>query len=289
MEARGSRTDNLRNPPEFATVLSDGLTPTTAESRIVSTVLRDTADALELLTSAANDHRSHSSSDALSQVQVNYSISPVSENSARPTKQYEPTEKIAWAKFLPIKKGILLEVEVREYLDFYWKTLWPLKPVIPISYRDPSRYILLIEKEPILGMTLLVLTSRYHALTGPLGEIRSERIHYHTWKYLQKYLNSVLWGSTCTRSLGTIASLLLLIEWHSKAFNNPAELSDDLEGLASRSPSFLQGGQVPTASTLTIRERYELTIALERMNILSPVYRSNKISRLVQYPNPPNK
>jgi hypothetical protein len=284
LEDRSSRADDLDIPPEAAAaVIPDGFLPTTAKSRIISTELHNTADALELLISAANDeeNRGQNSTTVLPQRLANCSRSPPSKHSDRPTQCNGSTEEHTWGQFLPVRKGILSKSEVREYLGFYWKTLWPLKPVIPVFYRDPSRYILLIEREPLLVLTLLVLTSRYHPLTGSRGEIRSERIHFHTWKYLQKYLNSVLWGSTCTRSLGAIASLLLLIEWHTKAFNNPIELSDDLEAISSQqSLNFLQGSPVATTSASTIQQRYEVTVALERLNILSPAYRSNKISQL---------
>ncbi|KIV93928.1 hypothetical protein PV10_05102 [Exophiala mesophila] len=191
----------------------------------------------------------------------------------------ESTVNAIWAHFVPIKTGVLNKQDVQEYLSFYFRTLWHFKPVIPRHYRDRSKDVLLIDREPLLTITLLVLASRWHPLAGPHGEIRSERIHWQLWKYLQTYLNTVLWGSNCTRSLGTIASLLLVIEWHSKATNNLSQLCEDLEdGVTRRPRAGLRGIEQTTKLPSAGQHSYEAASALERLNILSAAHRSSKMS-----------
>jgi hypothetical protein len=148
-EDTNSRAVNLGISPG---VISDGFSLMAAKSRIISTDLHNTADALELLISAANgeESRSQCSTNVLPLAQANYSRPPTPDHTARPTDNDRCTDEKTWGQFLPIRKGILTKSELQEYLGFYWKSLWPLKPVIPLFYRDPLRYALLIEREPFL-------------------------------------------------------------------------------------------------------------------------------------------
>lgn len=263
-------------------VTSEAYSPTSVRSRIIASDVHNTTDALELLTRAANDEEDRV------QNPMDVAFLPPTHHPRQPGDETfdpihstlsESTLNAVWDRFLPIRKGILAKHEVQEYLSFYFTTLWPLKPVIPRLYREQVNHPLLIDREPVLTITLLVLAARYHRLSGQHGEIRSERIHWKLWRYLQTYLNTVLWGSNCTRSLGMIASILLLIEWHSKAINNPAELCEDLEEGVTRQPqSALHGAKQATNVPSTGQHSYEDANALEKLNILSAAHRSNKIS-----------
>lgn len=186
-----------------------------------------------------------------------------------------------WGRFVLIKKGVLTKLEIVEYLDFYFNVLWPMRPIVHSFYRDPARYVLLVANEPLLLTCLVTLASRYHVLSGPYGEIRSERIHWQAWRLLQKYLQSAIWGSLITRSLGAIVSMLLMIEWHSKSINNPLGFSDgDDHDLFSHPDPGPRGDEndPSTLGTATSQQRFGMSTLLEKLNIVAPAYRSNKMS-----------
>ncbi|KAK4150204.1 hypothetical protein C8A00DRAFT_46358 [Chaetomidium leptoderma] len=240
----------------------------TARSRIMAARLHNTADALDLLTftAAGNDATPSvvAASDALLGLR-------------------DPVETdCSWERFVLIRKGVVTKTEVCEYLHFYFNVMWSLRPVVHPFYRDRSRYSLLAIDEPLLLISLVTLSSRYHSLSGSHGDIRSERIHWQAWKFLRKYLQSALWGSPYTRSPGAIAAMLLMIEWHSKAINNPASFSEEEDGDTLSSPqrprqeSFgTRPGQI---TSLTSQQRYGMATLLESLNIVAPAYRSNKMS-----------
>ena len=86
-----------------------------------------------------------------------------------------------WDHFCLVKRGIVTGGEITEYLDFYFSYLWHVLPVIPEKYTDRTRYALLSVEEPVLLISLIALTSRYHPLSGPNGPARSERVHWRAW------------------------------------------------------------------------------------------------------------
>ncbi|KAJ4289993.1 zinc finger transcriptional activator [Collariella sp. IMI 366227] len=254
----------------------------TARSRIISAQLHNAADALDLLTfTAAREQNKTPRVDGPASASNNPTPSEVAAGDALLGLR-EPPGEMDWDKFILIRKGVLTKSEATEYLDFYFDVMWSLRPVVHPFYRERSRYGLLLAEEPLLSISLLTLSSRYHMLSGSHGEIRSERIHWQAWKFLRRYLHSALWGSPYTRSPGAIAAMLLMIEWHSKAINNPAAFSEEEDGdmfsasPASRRPSFgTKPGQI---TSLTSQERYGMATLLESLNIVAPAYRSNKMS-----------
>jgi hypothetical protein len=187
-------------------------------------------------------------------------------------------KEVDWESFLLVRKGVLTKSEVKEYLDFYFSTMWSVRPVIPSFYRDRSRYVTLANEEPLLLTCLITLSSRYRPLSGAYGEIRSERIHWQAWRFLQKYLQSAFWGSPHTRSPGAIAAMLLLIEWHPKSINNPIAFSEEEEYDLLGTSDAPKEGWAARPSSLTSQQRYSMATLLEKLNIVAPAYRSNKMS-----------
>lgn len=246
-----------------------------ARSRIISTQLHNAADALDLLTFTVASEQGRMPGGASLKVGDHSHVS-----STPPTVHGEAD----WERFILVKRRILSRNEAVEYLDFYFATLWPLRPVVPALYRERSQYSMLPGGEPLLLMTLITISSRYYALPGPHGEMRSERIHWQAWRLGQRCLQSALWGSPYTRSPGAIASMLLLIEWHPKSINNPIEFCDEDEydnintcpqGAAHGEPGETQSDH---ATSLTSQQRYGMAALLENLNIVAPGYRSNKMS-----------
>ena len=198
-----------------------------------------------------------------------------------------------WESFFLVRQGIVQKQEAIEYFDFYFGQLWPPFPVIPGYYNAPDRYLQLVTGEPILAMALVALASRYHPLNGSNGHIRSERIHWRSWSWVQKYFESAMWGSSCMRRPGAVAALLLFIEWHCKPMNSTEDFIGVHEDLESCHPitgpiSGLETGtgrpQNLNSVAVTSMRRSNLTTLLEKLNIVAPGYRSNKMS---WYASPP--
>ncbi|KAL7763900.1 hypothetical protein ACKLNR_007258 [Fusarium oxysporum f. sp. zingiberi] len=245
-----------------------------ARERLISTHIHNASDALDLLTFAASGNHAYNSPSATPGLQSQAS------SIAPPTVISDPSLNLdrVWKSFSLIRKGIVSKQEVMHYLGFFFDQLWPLKPVVPSYYRDMSTYGQLVAEEPLLVVCLVTLSSRYFPLPGDHGEIRSERIHWQTWRILQRSLQSVMWGSTTTRSLGAIAAMLLLIDWHVKAINNPTDFTegeDEAHGYADGDGFKLSPNNT---DSLTGQRRYGMVSLMEKLNIVSPAYRSNKMS-----------
>jgi hypothetical protein len=136
----------------------------------------------------------------------------------------------------------------------YYKCLSPLTPISPPTFKEPSTHITLLTEEPILTVTLLTISTRYHQIKTPGGHCRSHAIHEQLWTYLRGMIERCLWGQEAfgggfcgsgandsstapwrglrvgsLRTLGTIESLMILTEWHPRALHfPPAEATDEL-------------------------------------------------------------
>lgn len=265
---------------------SPSMSEPTARSRIISAQLHNTADALDLLTFTAAGERNRNNEPDTSLGQSSRRWQPGhGQSTAMPplpgVGASRDESNSNWVKFVMIKRQILTKNEVLEYLDFYFDTIWSLRPIVPSYFRDKSRYFTLAIDEPMLLVGLVTLASRYHHLSGSHGEIRSERIHWQAWNLFKKYLQSALWGSPQTRSSGAIAAMLLLVEWHPKSINNPTafdeENSYDLFGSEDSGRGSYDAGSQPLTA-LTSQQRYGMATLLEDLNIIAPAYRSNKMS-----------
>lgn len=282
VECQATETTQLGPATSMASpVTNTASAQPTARGRIIATRLHDTADALDLLTLTAAGVQNDASHGGTCGVSTFTQPCATPSHSAHPPADTWPraTDEADWKKFILIKKGVLTKPEVVEYLHFYITVLWPLRPIVHAFYCEKTRYALLAVEEPLLLVCLVTLASRYHILSGPHGEIRSERIHWQAWKFLQKYLQSALWASPLTRSPGAIVAMLLMIEWHSKSINNPLGLSDgDDYELFSIPESGHAENDPNTLSSSTNQQRYGMKTLLEKLNIVAPAYRSNKMS-----------
>ena len=74
--------------------------------------------------------------------------------------------------------------------------------------------------------------------------------------------------------------MLLLIDWHIKAINNPSELTegeDEAGGYDDdEAPNF--EASLNRTDSLTGQRRYGMVSLMEKLKIVSPAYRSNKMS-----------
>ncbi|GAB7351119.1 hypothetical protein MBLNU459_g1580t1 [Dothideomycetes sp. NU459] len=262
-------------------------------------------DALNVLIEAATHHRAGSTSDAKASGSFDRygtipTSSPVVTTKAprleqRPsfhhrTSQNEPVidpsimqnpameasadENIsafnAWARFRFVRNGWFTVAEGMQYLEYFYTFLSPLTPIAVPDYRHPSRHAELLETEPMLAVTILMITSRYMALQGSGALGRSYAIHSRLWPYTQRMIDRLAWGRdhsgcgvssaetqpgcdvsplqrTSSLALGTVESLMLLTEWHSRLMHFPAD-EDDALLMAPKETHFGSAGQSsPTA------------------------------------------
>ncbi|EXA28431.1 hypothetical protein FOVG_19963 [Fusarium oxysporum f. sp. pisi HDV247] len=268
------------DPHDSPVASTDGAARLDSRARIISAQVDNPADALNLLTLAASEEQYSAGFPPPEQ-------SGASETLERSISQKEngrpdslPEHDFRWSNFKFVQQRLIAVCEAIEFTDFFFSRLWPLRPVVPAYYNDRSKYVLLVAEEPVLLEAIITLASRYHVLSGNHGQIRSERIHWGAWRSLQKCLQSAMWGSTKTRSLGTIASMLLLIDWHTKAINNPGAFSSEDDGYACDMLPEMRGNdaQANPPTSLNSKQGHGMAAHLESLGITPSAYRSNKMS-----------
>ncbi|RAH75416.1 Zn(II)2Cys6 transcription factor [Aspergillus aculeatinus CBS 121060] len=254
------------------------------KERILSTSILDACDALDLI--AVSGTKDGLEKDGMGMGDLHQSRGTASQQqqqpSSAPTVSACPTS--AWDRFFLVKRGIIQPHEAIEYLGFYFAQLWPLFPVIPRCYASADRYAGLASEEPVLTISLVTIASRYHALRGFNGQARSERIHWRAWPWVQRLIQSSIWGSSAMRSLGAITAMLLLIEWHPRVINSPEDLIGDCGEVELFEPPLHEGPEAQMegpAGPTDVYRRSDSSNVPERLNIIAPAYRSSKMSRML--------
>ena len=147
----------------------------------------------------------------------------------------------AWSRFRFVRAGWFTADEAIQYIDYFYIYFASLTPIVIPDFRHHSTHVKLLSEEPMLAITMLMLSSRYMALPpGPGAITRPYAIHDRLWNYLQATIDRMLWGQEqfgggfCgagprvsesenkgLRTLGTVESLLLLTEWHPRTLHFP--------------------------------------------------------------------
>ena len=149
----------------------------------------------------------------------------------------------AWSRLRFVRAGWFTPEEGIAYIEYFYKHLSPLSPVIPPDFSSVSSHARLLNEEPMLAVTLLTIASRYLAIKGSGGDSRTFWMHDKLWNYLQNMITRMFWGQEqfgggfCgagnarteesearrrgLRSLGTVESLLLLSDWLPRAMHFP--------------------------------------------------------------------
>lgn len=267
-------------PPGVATISGDPHWGSNTKERILSTRILDACDALDLIAVAGSKHSLHKDGSPIAGSHQNTGTASHETSSVRRASAPSLT---AWNSFFLVKRGIIQPHEAIEYLNFYFEQLWPLFPVIPQWYASADRYACLASEEPVLTTSLVTIASRYHSLSGFNGSAISERIHWRTWPWVRRLFQSSIWGSSAMRSPGAIAGLLLFIEWHPRAINSPEDLIGDCGDVDLFEPLNQEpdGEEQDMAGLTDVYRRFDSSNIPERLNIIAPAYRSNKMSRSV--------
>ncbi|KAH0827674.1 hypothetical protein FOPE_00091 [Fonsecaea pedrosoi] len=159
----------------------------------------------------------------------------------------------AWSTLRFVRGGLFTAEEALDMVDHFYTYQAPFSPAAPEYYAHHSKHHLLIEEEPILTITMLMIGSRYRTWTGPASISRSRVIHDRLWRYLQGMISRLFWfednfvgeftslrdpsssmqkrGQDSVRSirfrtLGTCEALLLVLDWHPRALHFPP-IDDD--------------------------------------------------------------
>lgn len=159
----------------------------------------------------------------------------------------------AWTRFKFVRAGWMTAKEGIDYILYFYRHLSPLTPVAIPDFKHPSTHKSLLEEEPMLAVTMLLIASRHMKLDGPGSHSRPYAIHQKLWTYLSGMINRVVWGQeqfgggfcgaggpgaqpSCDvnpltrkglRTLGSVESLVLLTEWHPRAMHFPPDEDDD--------------------------------------------------------------
>lgn len=199
-----------------------------------------------------------------------------------------------WCDLRFVRTGLFTAEEALDLVNYFHAYLAPFTPICSSSFQDPSMHTILLEEEPILAVTILMLSSRYMKLSGPGSVSRSFMVHERLWQHLQGMISRMIFGQeqftggthdngTATdmpvpsnadyalagssfgslRTLGTCEALLLLSEWHPRSLHVPA--GDDGDSIMVKDDV-----RRTRASTAGIGGRI-------RIDWLEPVWRSDRM------------
>lgn len=215
-------------------------------------------DALTLLSEACEHTEGRGQNEASAPSTTHPGISAIPFESADTTNPDTRASKIgtqdalrAWSSVRFVRGGLFTAEEALDMVDHFYKFQSAFSPVIPECFQDHSQHAALIEEEPILTITILMIGSRYRKWTGPAAVARSYIVHDRIWRYLQRMISRLFWSddlfvgefpslrdpsggpghtqrqlhaegwSHGFRTLGTCEALLLLLDWHPRALHFP--------------------------------------------------------------------
>lgn len=149
----------------------------------------------------------------------------------------------AWSNLRFVRGGLFTAEEALDMVDHFYNFHSAFSPVVPEYFRCRSQHATLLEEEPVLTITILMIGSRYRKWTGPAAVARSYIVHDRIWRYLQGMISRLFWSedlfvseflslrgprpaytdtwSHGFRTLGTCEALLLLLDWHPRALHFP--------------------------------------------------------------------
>jgi hypothetical protein len=269
--------------------------------KTAATLLRDAAyttqDALSLLWEAGrHSERAKGTTLDVPAARPGISSSKVNRSSGASSNQGAGADEALqpWSNLRFVRTGLFTAEEAMDLVNYFHVYLAPFTPISSSSFQDPSMHAKLLEDEPILAVTILMLASRYMRLSGPGAVSRSYMIHERLWQHLQGMISRMIFGQEqfiggtndtgasiesapgqntesalagsnfgSLRTLGTCEALLLLSEWHPRSLHVPA--GDDGDSIVVK-----EDLRRTRASTAGIGGRI-------RIDWLEPVWRSDRM------------
>ncbi|KAJ5352112.1 hypothetical protein N7452_001086 [Penicillium brevicompactum] len=158
-------------------------------------------DALTLLSEACEHTEGRGQNEASAPSKTHPGISTDPFESADTTNPDARASKIgtrdalrAWSSVRFVRGGLFTAEEALDMVDHFYKFQSAFSPVVPECFQDHSQYAALIEEEPILTITILMIGSRYRKWTGPAAVARSYIVHDRIWRYLQRMISRLFWS-----------------------------------------------------------------------------------------------
>ena len=104
-------------------------------------------------------------------------------------------------------------------LGSFRRHISPFTPVRAGDYCKPSNQQRLVENEPMLCCTILMISSRFFTLSSSGGVLRGQMLHQRLWEHCEILIRRILYGLEKTstsrvRIVSTIESFLLISDWH---------------------------------------------------------------------------
>lgn len=117
-----------------------------------------------------------------------------------------------------------------------------------------------------------MISSRYNQIPGPTSLSHAFNIHSCIWRYCQKMVTALIFGQSrlalgSDTSYGTIMALLLLCEWHPRAFHFSPD-ADGLGGFAMPATSGDSEQEEQTAHERWLSQVHEAVQCSDRMSTM---------------------
>ncbi|KAF5684669.1 positive transcription regulator of ARO9 ARO10 [Fusarium denticulatum] len=194
---------------------SPSISSTGPAGEITTTLVSNGNDALRLLYQPAIEHANKDGSSPNHQGPVSrHTLGRIGDTSSPGT-----TASIRTSRLNPVPPTVSNPLTVWRSFRFV-RMGW-------FTAEEAVRYIdLLITQEPLLCCVILMISSRYHVLSGHGGLARSTIVHHRLWEHCQHLVMRIIFGQekrskAKTRTRGSIEALLLIIEWHPQAIHLP--------------------------------------------------------------------
>jgi hypothetical protein len=149
----------------------------------------------------------------------------------------------------------------------------PLTPIMSeqhsVELRDHAH---IISNEPLLCAVILMISSRYNSIPDSPSLSHAAHIHSCLWRYCQRLVTGLIFGQSRSAlggatSYGVIQALLLLCEWHPRAFHFPPD-ADGLGGFAMSTPDCTSGREEQTAHERWLGQVYEAVQCSDRLSTM---------------------
>jgi hypothetical protein len=149
----------------------------------------------------------------------------------------------------------------------------PFTPIMSeqhsVELRDHAH---IISNEPLLCGVILMISSRYNSIPDSPSLSHAAHIHSCLWRYCQRLVTGLLFGQSRSAlggesSYGVVQALLLLCEWHPRAFHFPPD-ADGLGGFAMSTPDYTSGREEQTAHERWLGQVHEAVQCSDRMSTM---------------------
>ncbi|RMZ84680.1 hypothetical protein DV737_g892, partial [Chaetothyriales sp. CBS 132003] len=216
-------------------------------------------------------------------------------------RHYHDRALHAWRHMRLVRAGWFTAEEAMAYMAHFATYLQPMTPTVIGEYLHPRKHPELLMNEPVLTVSILLVTSRHVRLQGHSHQTRAFLIHEALWNYLRSQIQRLMWAQEqfgggftgagasdvregpagqiiwqgSLRTLGTVEALLLLSDWQPRGLHFPPGNDDDLLLGADYQDSELTNGHADQEQASGTLQSVPYAAWLE------PVWRSDKMSWMI--------